>query len=152
MLKKQTKRKLTEEKLRRRKEQTSSRLSENMSGHPYRPPLVPFPSARPLQSSQDEISESSVKNSNSNELQVDQNHFFDIQSFASSRYEPLIPDFSLSSSDSEDELEFHILTKKMILPLKHEFILPRITESKINREIYGSKYFKSKLKPSKNFK
>ena len=98
MLKKQTKRKLTEGKLRRRKEQTSSRLSENMSGHPYRPPLVPFPSARPLQSSQDEISESSVKNSNSNELQVDQNHFFDIQSFASSRYEPLIPDFSLSSS------------------------------------------------------
>ena len=49
-------------------------------------------------------------------------------------------------SDSEDELELHILTKKMILPMKHEFILPRITESKINREIYGSKYFKSKLK------
>ena len=50
-------------------------------------------------------------------------------------------------SDSEDELELHILTKKMILPMKHEFILPRITESKINREIYGSKYFKSKLEP-----
>ena len=99
MLKKQTKRKITEEKLRRRKEQTPSRLSERMSEQPYRPPHhVPFPSARPLQSSQDDISESSVKNSNSNELQVDQNHFFDIQSFASSRYEPLIPDFSLSSS------------------------------------------------------
>merc|ERR1712126_328535 len=142
MLKKQTKRKIIEDKIRRRKEQTPSRLSEPMSGHPHRPPRVPFPSARPLQTSQEEISEPSVKNSNSNVLQVDQNHFFDMSSRASSQFEPLIPDFSLSSSDSEDELELHILTKKMILPMKHEFILPRITESKINREIYGSKYFK----------
>ena len=179
MLKKQTKRKIIEDKIRRRKEQTPSRLSETMSGHPHRPPrCVPFPSARPLQTSQEEISEPSVKNSN--ELQVDKNHFFDMSSRASSQFEPLIPDFSLSSSgtgheitppgghrgdtfaigthvhivtqksDSEDELELHILTKKMILPMKHEFILPRITESKINREIHGSKYFKSKLKSRSN--
>ena len=101
MLKKQTKRKIIEEKLRRRKEQTPSSSSERMSGqsgHAHRPPHVPFPSARPLQTSQEEISEPSVKNSNSNELQVGQNHYFDIQSYASSQFEPLIPDFSLSSS------------------------------------------------------
>ena len=98
MLKKQTKRKIIEEKLRRRKEQTPSSSSERMSGYHHRPAHVPFPSARPLQTSQEEISEPSVKNSNSNELQVGQNHYFDIQSYASSQFEPLIPDFSLSSS------------------------------------------------------
>ena len=104
MLKKQTKRKIIEDKIRRRKEQTPSRLSEPMSGHPHRPPRVPFPSARPLQTSQEEISEPSVKNSNSNVLQVDQNHFFDMSSRASSQFEPLIPDFSLSSSGTGHEI------------------------------------------------
>ena len=103
MLKKQTKRKIIEDKIRRRKEQTPSRLSEIMSGHPHRPPrCVPFPSARPLQTSQEEISEPSVKNSN--ELQVDKNHFFDMSSRASSQFEPLIPDFSLSSSGTGHEI------------------------------------------------
>lgn len=102
MLKKQTKRKIIEDKIRRRKEQTPSRLSEPMSGHPHRPPRVPFPSARPLQTSQEEISEPSVKNSN--ELQVNQNHFFDMSSRASSQFEPLIPDFSLSSSGTGHEI------------------------------------------------
>ena len=103
MLKKQTKRKIIEDKIRRRKEQTPSRLSETMSGHPHRPPrCVPFPSARPLQTSQEEISEPSVKNSN--ELQVDKNHFFDMSSRASSQFEPLIPDFSLSSSGTGHEI------------------------------------------------
>ena len=101
MLKKQTKRKIIEDKI-RRKEQTPSRLSEPMSGHPHGPPRVPFPSARPLQTSQEEISEPSVKNSN--ELQVNQNHFFDMSSRASSQFEPLIPDFSLSSSGTGHEI------------------------------------------------
>ena len=98
MLKKLTKRKMIEDKVRRRKEQTPSRLS----GHPHRSPRVPFPSARPLQTSQEEISEPTVKNSN--ELQVDQNHFFDMSSRASSQFEPLIPDYSLSSSGTSHEI------------------------------------------------
>ena len=102
MLKKQTKRKIIEDKIRRRKEQTPSRRSEPMSVLPHHSPRVPFPSARPLQTSQEEISEPSVKNSN--ELQVDKNHFFDMSSRASSQFEPLIPDFSLSSSGTGHEI------------------------------------------------
>ena len=90
MLKKRSNRKITEEKVRRRKEQTPSKPSENMSGHLFRPSPVPFPSGRPEEnrSSQEETAENTLG----------QNIAFDIQSSASSLYEPLIPDFSLSSS------------------------------------------------------
>ena len=89
MLKKRSNRKITEEKVRRRKEQTPSKPSENMSGQ-FRPSPVPFPSGRPEEnrSSQEETAENTLG----------QNIAFDIQSSASSLYEPLIPDFSLSSS------------------------------------------------------
>ena len=134
MLKNQHKRKITEDKARRRKEQTPSRLSENMSGHPRphsRPGRVPFPSGRPLdtlpkymtqnRSSQEETAaESSVNNSNNEN--IGQNYAFEINSTASSRYEPLIPDFSLSSSGSGRESATGI---------------PKDPDSPVLREVYG---------------
>jgi len=54
---------------------------------------------------------------------------------------PLIPELDLSS-DSEDELELEILTRKILNPKKEAFTLPKITKSKIHRELEGKKYFK----------
>ena len=96
MLKKRSNKKITEEKVRRRKEQTPSKPSENMSGHLLH--RVPFPSGRPLDAVPKYMTQNQSSQEETAENTLGQNIAFDIQSFASSRYEPLIPDFSLSSS------------------------------------------------------
>ena len=80
----------------------------------------------------------------------------------------LIPEIDLSS-DSEDDLELEIIARKLFMPnkgtvlgrrkvspqgpdrlfkvlnpRKEAFTLPKITESKLDKEIQGKKYFKSK--------
>ena len=98
MLKKRSNKKITEEKVRRRKEQTPSKPSENMSGHRLRPSQVPFPSGRPLDAVPKYMTQNQSSQEETAENTLGQNIAFDIQSSASSLYEPLIPDFSLSSS------------------------------------------------------
>merc|ERR1712137_1310234 len=51
----------------------------------------------------------------------------------------LLPEIDLSS-DSEDDLE--IIARKLFMPNKEAFTLPKITESKLDKEIQGKKYFK----------
>jgi len=55
----------------------------------------------------------------------------------------LLPEIDLSS-DSEDDLELEIIARKLFMPNKEAFTLPKITESKLDKEIQGKKYFKSK--------
>merc|ERR1719153_124324 len=63
--------------------------------------------------------------------------------------QPLIPEIDLSS-DSEDELEFDVLISKMMVPNKGAFVLPKITESKLDRQLQGKKYFKALYHASQN--
>jgi len=61
----------------------------------------------------------------------------------------LIPEIDLSS-DSEDELELDIIARKLFLPNKDAFTLPKITESKLDKNIQGKKYFKKIYRKAPN--
>jgi len=61
----------------------------------------------------------------------------------------LLPEIDLSS-DSEDDLELEIIARKLFLPNKEAFTLPKITESKLDKEIQGKKYFKKIYRKAPN--
>lgn len=61
----------------------------------------------------------------------------------------LIPEIDLSS-DSEDDLELEIIARKLFMPNKEAFTLPKITESKLDKEIQGKKYFKKIYRKAPN--
>merc|ERR1711990_1006326 len=61
----------------------------------------------------------------------------------------LLPEIDLSS-DSEDDLELEIIARKLFMPNKEAFTLPKITESKLDKEIQGKKYFKKIYRKAPN--
>jgi len=110
--------------------------------------VFPFPSSGPFskKSTNEKVAEeekerSEPKKVESLKLKTIEGKIVEIsdeETSATSR--ELIPEIDLSS-DSEDDLELDIIARKLFLPRTEAYTLPKITESKLDKEIKGKKYF-----------